>query len=74
MSEMTLPTRHRIRNSNPGDLRPSTLPLGHGVFYEWMGLGNETGKRTPNSSVKGSGANHCPRAPAQPLIGNEISV
>ena len=24
----------------------------------------QTGNRTPNSSVKGSGANHCPRAPA----------
>ena len=23
-------TRHRIRNSSPGGLRPSTLPLGHG--------------------------------------------
>ena len=30
MSEMTLPSRHRIRNSNPGGLGPSTLPLGHG--------------------------------------------
>ena len=29
MSEMTLPSRHKIRNSNPGGLRPSTLPLGH---------------------------------------------
>ena len=27
MSEMTLPTRHRIRNSNSGGLRPSTRPL-----------------------------------------------
>ena len=27
---MTLPSRHRIRNSSPGSLRPSTLPLGHG--------------------------------------------
>ena len=25
---MTLPSRHRMRNSNPGGLRPSTLPLG----------------------------------------------
>ena len=30
MSEMTLPSRHRIRNSSPGGLRPSTLPFGHG--------------------------------------------
>ena len=29
MSEMTLPFRHKIRNSNPEGLRPSTLPLGH---------------------------------------------
>ena len=27
---MTLPSRHTIRNSGPGSLRPSTLPLGHG--------------------------------------------
>ena len=27
---MTLPSRHRIRNSSPGGLRPSRLPLGHG--------------------------------------------
>ena len=27
----------------------------------------ETGNRTPNSGVKGSGANHYPRAPARPL-------
>ena len=30
MSEMALPSRHRIKNSNPGGLRPSTLPLRHG--------------------------------------------
>ena len=29
MNEMTLSSRHRIRNSSPGGLRPSTLPLGH---------------------------------------------
>ena len=27
---MTLSSRHRIRNSGPGGLRPSTLPLGDG--------------------------------------------
>ena len=27
MNEMTLPFRHRIRNSNPGGLRPSSLLL-----------------------------------------------
>ena len=30
MIEMTLSSRHRIRNSSPGGLRPSTLPIGHG--------------------------------------------
>ena len=30
MIEMTLSSRHRIRNSSPGGLRPSTLPLGNG--------------------------------------------
>ena len=29
MNEMTLPSRHRIRNSIPGGLKPSRLPLGH---------------------------------------------
>ena len=43
-------------------------------FYEWMGKKHfcsfqtaETGKRTPNFTMKGSGANHYPRAPAQYL-------
>ena len=26
---MTLPSRHRIRNSSPSGLKPSTLPVGH---------------------------------------------
>ena len=30
MNEITLPYRHRIRNSSPGGLRPSILPLVHG--------------------------------------------
>ena len=30
MNEMTLFSRHRIQNSSPGGLRPSTLLLGHG--------------------------------------------
>ena len=79
MNEMTLPSRHRIRNSSPGGLRPSTLPLGHGGFPQyWVSHVDgeetfsffqtaETGNRTPNSSVKGSGAHHYPRAPAQSL-------
>ena len=74
MNEMTLSSRHRIRNSSPGGLRPTTLPLGHGgspqyEFYTWMGKKHfcffqtaETGNRTPNSDMKGSSANHYPRA------------
>ena len=87
--EMTLSSRHRIRNSSPGGLRPSTLPLGHGgspqywlshvdgeetfLFLQTAESGNcllsiaESGNRTPNSGVKGSGANHYPRAPAHKL-------
>ena len=59
MIEMTLSSRHRIRNSSPGGLRSSTLPLGQTA---------ETGNRTPNSGVKGSGANHYPRAPAPTVV------
>ena len=67
MSEMTLSSIHRIRNSNPGCLRPSTLPFGlcqHFVLFQTA----VTGKRAPNSSVKGSGANHYPRAPAHQVL------
>ena len=73
---MTLSSRHRIRNSSLGGLRPSTLPLGHedpphvtftcgwgrNIFCFFQTA--ETGNQTPNSGVKGSGANHYPRAPA----------
>ena len=34
----------------------------------------ETGNRTPNSGVKGSGANHYPRAPAQKEEEDEIKI
>ena len=72
---MTLSSRHRIRNSSPGDLRLSTLPLGHGGshntdFHTWMGKKHfcffqnaETGNRTPNSGVKGSGAKPLSKGP-----------
>ena len=30
MNEITLPSRHRIRNSHPGGMGPSSLRLGHG--------------------------------------------
>ena len=72
---MTLSSRHGIRNSSPGGLRPSTLPLGHGGSPQyWLSHvdGEETflflsnrRHREPNPElVKGSGANHYPRAPA----------
>ena len=83
MNEMTLPFTHRIRNSCPGGLRPSTLPLGHGGSPQyWLSHVDgaaETGNRTPNSRVKGSGANHYPRAPAlncwqgEPLVDGEMN-
>ena len=41
MSEMTLPSRHRSRNSNPGGLRPSTLPLGHGSSPQYLRMVGE---------------------------------
>ena len=58
-------------------LRPSTLPLVQGGSPQyWVSHVDgeetfcffqtaETGNRTPNSSVKGSGSNHYPRAPAR---------
>ena len=42
---MTLSSRHRIRNSSPGGLRPSTLLLGHGgspPYWLWHVDGEET--------------------------------
>ena len=36
---MTLSSRHRIRNSSPGGLRPSTLPLGHGGSPQYWIIG-----------------------------------
>ena len=65
-----------LQTLDPRGLRPSTLPFGHGSppqywVYEWMGKKHfcffqtaKTGKRNPNSGLKGSGVNHYPRAPA----------
>ena len=48
-------------------------------FHTWMGKKHfcffqtaETGNRTPNSGVKGSGANHYPRTPAP--LGNNYAA
>ena len=46
---MTLSSRHRIRNSSPGGLRPSTPPLGHGGSPQyWLSHvdGEEWARRT----------------------------
>ena len=50
-------------------------------FHTWMGKkhfcffqATETGNRTPNSGVKGSGANHYPRAPAPESHISNINV
>ena len=50
-------------------------------FHTWMGKKHfcffqtaETGNRTPNSGVKGSGANHYPRAPALIFLQNLTSA
>ena len=81
MIEMTLSSRHRIRNSSPGGLRPSTLPLGHGGSPHVDGEETfsflktaETGNRTPNSGVKGSGANHYHRAPALDTLKEKLTT
>ena len=77
MIEMTLSSRHRIRKLSPGGLgaehatyrsrRLHTIPTftrgwGRNIFCCFQTA--ETGNRTPNSGVKGSGANHYLRAPA----------
>ena len=67
MNAMTLSSRHRIRNSSPGGLRPSTLLLVHGgspqYFYTWMGeatflfLSNRR-DREPNPDILYGGVYH----------------
>ena len=76
MIEMTLSSRHRIRIRALavwGRARYlSVTEAPHNTnFHTWMGKKQfcffqtaETGNRTPDSGVKGSGANHNPRAPA----------
>ena len=50
-------------------------------FHTWMGKKQfcffqtaETGNRTPDPGVKGSGANHYPRAPAQHVYKHDKSI
>ena len=44
MDEMILPSWHRIRNSSPGGLRPSTLTLGHGGFPQYWIFTSDRGR------------------------------
>ena len=44
MNEMTLSSRHRIRNSSPGGMRSSTLPLGHWGFPQYWIITSERGR------------------------------
>ena len=44
MNEMPLPSRYRIRNSSPGGLRPSTLPLCHGGCPQYWIITSERGR------------------------------
>ena len=44
MNEMTLSSRHRIRNSNPGGLKPSSLLLDHGGSPQYLIFTGERGR------------------------------
>ena len=72
---MTLPSRHRIRNSSQDGLRPSTLPLGHGgspqnwlitserrrnIYFLWN-LKVRVGFEPAISDSPSSSFNHCTR-------------
>ena len=66
---MKLPSRHRIRNSNPGSLRPSTLPWrlptilsftsGWGRIFFCFFQAAETGKTNPELCAFKSVYNFC---------------
>ena len=75
---MTLPSRHMIRNSSPGGLRPSALPLSHGGSPQYWIFTSERGRNifffetwrpewgsNPRSPTFQAGSfNHCTRAHA----------
>ena len=44
MNEMTLPSRHRIRNSSPGSMRQITLTLGHEASSQYWIFTSERGR------------------------------
>ena len=58
---MTLPSRQRMRNSNPGGLRPSTLPLGHRdspQYLVWQVDGEKTFLFLSNSRDRKTSPEH----------------
>ena len=76
---MTLPPRHRVRNSSSDGLRPSPLPLGHGgspQFWIFTIEREETicfletwrqewGSNPRSPTFQAGSFNHCTRAPAR---------
>ena len=64
--EMTLTSRHRIRNSSPGGLRPSMLPLGHGSSPQCWILTNKRGKTYCCFETWRPDGSSSPRSPAFP--------
>ena len=63
----TLEIWGRARYLSVTEAPHNTSEWGRKIFVSFKPPG--PGKRTPNSGVKGSGANHYPRAPAQELKG-----
>ena len=82
---MTLPSRHRMRNSSAGSLRPRTLPLGSRmiptILHEWAGkthifhwnLNAKVGDEPVISTFQTGSFNHCSRARA-PTSNTQIHV
>ena len=77
MNKMTLPSRHKIQNSGPGGLRPSTDPTVLDL-YEWaekkhfvsLKLGGQGGVRTRDlwlSKRQGPRPNHCETEAEMPM-------
>ena len=86
---MTLPSRHGIRNSNPGGLRSSTLPLGQGgspqywiitserernILFLWN-LKARVGFEPAISDFLQAGRfNHCIRTPKKKIITMQLDT
>ena len=46
MKKMTLPSKHNIRNSNPGGMRSRTIRLGHGGCPQYKIFTSERGRNS----------------------------